>query len=229
MEEALGRFRGVGDRRSIARTLRSLGDVALEQGDDALAQRRYAESLRAFWEIGDKFFIAACLDGLAGVSADRGHLQHSARMFGATASLRESIGAAVSPGELRLFTASRARVQAALGDVAFASAVDEGRLLAPEDAVALALQEPAMAAEPLPDRAPSPVLRSSSPHDNAAGLTPREIEVLRLVAQGLTDAEVADRLVVSPRTVNSHLHSIYGKLGVSSRSAATRYAIEHQL
>src|SRR5438067_1739506 len=61
------------------------------------------------------------------------------------------------------------------------------------------------------------------------GLTAREVEVLRLVAQGLTDAQVAEQLVISPRTVNTHLTAIYGKIGVSSRSTATRYAIEHHL
>ncbi len=61
------------------------------------------------------------------------------------------------------------------------------------------------------------------------GLTEREIEVLRAVAQGLTDAQVAERLVISQRTVHSHLNSIYSKLGITSRSAATRYAIEHNL
>jgi DNA-binding NarL/FixJ family response regulator len=53
--------------------------------------------------------------------------------------------------------------------------------------------------------------------------------VLRLVAAGLADAEVAEKLVISPRTVNTHLTTIYGKLGVKSRSAATRYAINHKL
>ena len=62
-----------------------------------------------------------------------------------------------------------------------------------------------------------------------AKLTAREVEVLRLVAQGLTDAQVAEQLVISPRTVNWHLTSIYSKLGVSSRTAATRYAIEQKL
>jgi DNA-binding NarL/FixJ family response regulator len=62
-----------------------------------------------------------------------------------------------------------------------------------------------------------------------AGLTVREVEVLRLVAQGLTDAQVAEQLVISPRTVNFYLTSIYSKLGVSSRSAATRYAMEQGL
>ena len=62
-----------------------------------------------------------------------------------------------------------------------------------------------------------------------SGLTTREGEVLRLVAQGLTDAQIAEHLVISPRTVNWHLTSIYSKLGVSSRAAATRYALEKHL
>ena len=67
------------------------------------------------------------------------------------------------------------------------------------------------------------------PISNPAGLTPREVEVLRLVAQGMTNEQVANQLVISPRTVDTHLTSIYGKIDVSSRSAATRYALEHQL
>jgi len=57
----------------------------------------------------------------------------------------------------------------------------------------------------------------------------RGVEVLRLMAQGLADAQVAEQLVISPHTVNTHLTAIYGKIAVSSRSAATRYAIEHHL
>lgn len=62
-----------------------------------------------------------------------------------------------------------------------------------------------------------------------AGLTAREMEVLRLLAQGLTSAQIAAQLVIGLVTVNSHVRSIYSKLGVSSRSAATRYAMEHHL
>jgi ATP/maltotriose-dependent transcriptional regulator MalT len=61
------------------------------------------------------------------------------------------------------------------------------------------------------------------------GLTGREVEVLRLVAAGLTNAQVAERLFVSRRTVDQHLRSIYTKLGVSSRAAATRFAVEREL
>jgi DNA-binding CsgD family transcriptional regulator len=62
-----------------------------------------------------------------------------------------------------------------------------------------------------------------------AGLTAREVEVLQLVAQGLTDADVAERLYLSRRTIGSHLRSIYNKLGVDSRTAAARFASEHGL
>lgn len=62
-----------------------------------------------------------------------------------------------------------------------------------------------------------------------AGLTSREVDVLRLVALGLSDADVAGRLVLSVRTVNAHLRSIYRKLGVSSRAAASRFARENGL
>ena len=60
-------------------------------------------------------------------------------------------------------------------------------------------------------------------------LTAREIEVLALVADGRTDAEVAEELVVSVRTVHAHLRTIYRKLDLHTRSAATRYALEHGL
>jgi DNA-binding CsgD family transcriptional regulator len=60
-------------------------------------------------------------------------------------------------------------------------------------------------------------------------LTEREVEVLRLVARGLSDAQVAQALIISPRTVNAHLRSIYGKLRITSRHAATLYALEKHL
>ena len=69
----------------------------------------------------------------------------------------------------------------------------------------------------------------SSTPEHPGGLTSREVEVLGLVATGMTNAQVAGRLFLSPRTVQRHLNSIYHKLGVSSRAAATRFALEHDL
>jgi DNA-binding NarL/FixJ family response regulator len=60
-------------------------------------------------------------------------------------------------------------------------------------------------------------------------LTSREVHVLKLVSAGLTNREIAESLGLSSRTVDAHLRSIFGKIGVGSRSAATRYAVEHGL
>jgi len=62
-----------------------------------------------------------------------------------------------------------------------------------------------------------------------AGLSAREVDVLRLIAEGLTNTQIAEQLVISPLTVNTHVRSIYNKLEVSSRSAATRFAMKHHL
>jgi DNA-binding NarL/FixJ family response regulator len=75
----------------------------------------------------------------------------------------------------------------------------------------------------------STTIPSSTSGQHPEGLTSREVEVLELVAEGLTNVEVAKRLFLSPRTIDTHLSSIYHKLGVSSRAAATRFAIDHGL
>jgi DNA-binding NarL/FixJ family response regulator len=62
-----------------------------------------------------------------------------------------------------------------------------------------------------------------------SGLTARELEVLRLVARGLTNPQIAQQLILSPNTVHTHVRSILKKLGVSSRGALTRFALEHHL
>jgi DNA-binding NarL/FixJ family response regulator len=117
-------------------------------------------------------------------------------------------------------------VRTQLGEQAFAAAWAEGRTMTPEQARA--------AQWPVTMPASAPAEPSSIPHPPQSpalpnGLTAREMDVLGLLAQGLTSAQIAERLVIGQVTVNSHVRSIYSKLGVTSRSAATRYAIEHKL
>jgi non-specific serine/threonine protein kinase len=85
--------------------------------------------------------------------------------------------------------------------------------------------------EVLPESRTAFPLRITEPllHPSYVELTVREIEVLRLLATGLSNKRIAERLVLSPHTVNVHIHSIFSKLDVHSRSAATRYALDHQL
>jgi DNA-binding CsgD family transcriptional regulator len=109
--------------------------------------------------------------------------------------------------------------------------LSEGRAMSLEQAIALARDTslPTQASPPPQPVDPAIPPPHPSKREYPAGLTAREVDVLRLVAQGLTDAQVAEKLVVSPRTVNAHLSSIYSKLGISSRTAATRFAIDHHL
>ena len=82
------------------------------------------------------------------------------------------------------------------------------------------------------DAAPSAQLELGQPRSVLSGLehlTPRQIEVLQLVARGMTNQEIAETLFLSRRTVHAHLRSIFHKLGVGHRSAATRYAVQHGL
>jgi DNA-binding CsgD family transcriptional regulator len=126
-----------------------------------------------------------------------------------------------APFERALTLVAIAELDIAKGDIA------EARRLLAE---ARAICEP-LRARPTVERIASlqEGLSEAAKPRNPAGLTTREVDVLRLVAQGLTDAEVAERLFLSRRTVGTHLTSIYNKLGVSSRSAATRFAVEHGL
>jgi DNA-binding NarL/FixJ family response regulator len=103
-----------------------------------------------------------------------------------------------------------------------------------EEAVAYAIEpapEPSEAfpTGTAPERTTEAVPSSSDSDPYLQQLSKREIEVLRLVAQGLTAPEVAERLYLSVRTVENHLRSIYSKLNVSTRAAATRIAVEHGL
>lgn len=104
----------------------------------------------------------------------------------------------------------------------------EGLLLSIDQALDYALQT-LQNLELKPVKATKAVPVVNAPASLPAGLSLREVEVLRLLAAGLTNVEIAERLVISPRTVDAHLTSIYGKIGVKSRSAATRYAIEAKL
>jgi len=150
----------------------------------------------------------------------------SARLWGAAESLRESCGIPLRPLERADYEPAVAVVGSHLGEQAFTAAWAEGRSMALDQV----LGAPGQAAVPTPTSAEQSATTTTKPSPTYPdGLTTREVEVLRLVAKGLTDAQIAEQLVISPCTINTHLTSIYGKIQVPSRSGATRYAIENQL
>jgi len=174
----------------------------------------------------DVGLVASCLEGLAVVVVAQGELVWATRLWGAAENHRDVIGAPLPPVERPAYQHNIDAARSQLGDKTFAAAWAEGRTMTPEQA--LAAQSSAVI--PQPASAQQSTLSPAKPSPTYPdGLTTREVEVLRLLAQGMTDAHIAEQLVISPRTVNNHLTSIYQKIQVSSRSAATRYAIDHQL
>jgi DNA-binding CsgD family transcriptional regulator/tetratricopeptide (TPR) repeat protein len=218
-------FESIGDRRGVAKTLTVMGDIFLEEGELEAARARHEEGLEILRDLDDRWGMAWCLEGLAGVTASQGQPARAARIFGAAEALREAIEGPRPPVRQAIYKREVAAARAGLDDKAFAAAWAEGRAMAPEQALAT---EEQTSASGLPDEPPELTRLASTP-TYPAGLTSREVEVLRLVAQGLTNAQVGEGLFISPRTVDTHLTSIYQKLGVSSRSAATRYAVDHNL
>jgi predicted ATPase/class 3 adenylate cyclase/DNA-binding CsgD family transcriptional regulator len=203
-----------------------LAQVEARQGNYTEARRRYAEILTLAREVDDKPGLPFYLEQLAEVVAAQEEVEWAARLWGAAETLRETIGSPLQPVYRAGYERAVAAARTHFDEQAFAEAWVEGRNMRLEQV--LAAPGPAAASTQISAGQPTTTTAKPSP-TYPAGLTTREVEVLRLVAQGLSDARVAEQLVISPRTVNTHLTSIYNKLGVESRTAATLYAVEHQL
>ncbi|GAC1668260.1 MAG: hypothetical protein PVS3B1_05810 [Ktedonobacteraceae bacterium] len=216
----------VGDRRSLVQSRLLLATLAVLKGDYAMARQRYEDGLSIALDLRHTSLIAAGLKGLGCVAAAQGLHIWAALLWGTAEALHEASSVVIPPD---LYDRMVAVVRRQLGEHPFDRAKAQGQTMRPEQVLtshqALLSQAPAEV-PPASHSSPHPPRRSSSP---TVELTAREVEVLRLVAQGLTDVQAAEQLVISPRTVNWHLTSIYSKLQVSSRAAATRYAIEQKL
>ncbi len=219
--EGLLHFQELGDRMFLTAALHSLGYITALQGEPARASLLYLEGLQLALEIGYETQVGAHLIGLAGVAEAQGNYQQATRLLGA-AETRFDVHISMNDTERASYDRLLQRLAIHLPETTFKAAWAEGRAMTPQQA---------LTAPEAYERSPAPpVARSETlPATYPAGLTTREVEILRLVAQGLTDARVAEQLIISPRTVNWHLTSIYSKIGISSRSAATRFAIEQHL
>jgi ATP/maltotriose-dependent transcriptional regulator MalT len=259
LEESLSLFREINDDPNVIATLLFLGDVRLRQGDNKLAEILWQEGLTRSRKIGDQWgmaFAQSCLgefarrkgdldlavsyfqaslnislepiykvnipftlEGLAMTVAELGHAKLAAQLWGAAEALRHDIQAPLPTSYRGEYAPYKEVIKATLGEDVFAVVWADAQMMSLEQAVTLAMSIPMEEAQP----------PTASSEKSIFGLTPREVEVLRLVATGLTDAQVANELVISPRTVSKHLQSIYSKLSLASRSAATRFAIEYNL
>ena len=217
-ERGLALSREVGERQIISAALYILATLAQAERDNERARELLEEGLALSAELGNEADVAHCLERLASVAAAEGSIARAARLWGAEEALLEKIETAVytyvPDRSLHRSQVSASRSQ--MNEETFAAAWAEGRAMNLEEAIEYAL-----------DRSLTP--ETVAPETYPAGLSAREVDVLRLVAQGMTNAEVAGRLFISSRTVGWHLGSIYRKLGFSSRTEATRFTVEHNL
>ena len=250
LEESLAQFRDVDHGYGIAEALLRLGRIAHGQGGDRRATALLAESLARFRDLGDTSWSAECLTALVGVlgstGQERGTALQVARLWGAIDALRAGRAPGSPPPDHPGCDRDTAILCSQLGAAAWEAAWAEGWAMTLDEAStsALALASPqdlaTSAFRPTTATAPpasAPSVRQPRPATTgderavrpADSLTTRETDVLHLVAQGLTNAQVAAKLVISPRTVEKHLASIYRKLAVNSRTAAARYATDRDL
>lgn len=205
IEESLGMARELGDRKMVSVALNELGAMMRDLGEPHRAVDLLKESLGLCLELGDKRGKAECMERLAGAIEAP---ERSVRLFGAARRMREEIGAPPSPAEMAEQNSRLARACETIGDAAFEKARSEGEAMSREEAVEYALAEEAFE--------PSGRKRRPIP----GSLTRRELEVLRLLAQGKTNRQISASLLFSVGTAKIHVRHILAKLGVSDRTQA---------
>jgi len=228
--EALGTLRELDARPDMARCLAGLGRIAMEQQDVAAAREHLAESLRLSYATGSRIGMARGLEALAGLSVVEDRPDVAIQLTGALAALREQ-------AHLRPLPDARVR---GIVDAAVAGLWSRGMTMTTSAAVRLALGpgEPSGTAEPPETGEPVPSLAGSeaaglaadgmaADDTTAAALTPRETEVVSLLAMDLSNREIARQLSIRPATAERHVANILAKLGVSSRSQAAAWAARH--
>ena len=211
-DEAIAGWRQAGYLWGIAQALGTAADAASELGDHVRAMRLYDETLLLWLDSDDGRGIAGTLAGIAGVVNNRGQPERAARLLGAAWGVAETLGVRYLAHHVhaeRVLAATRDR----LGNEAFDTAWNDGHALSMAQAVAEARR-----------------LLSAAPTRQAAlpaprAVSPRELDVLRLLVAGQHDREIAAALQISPRTVQTHIGSLFAKFGVNSRVELTAVAV----
>ena len=223
LTESLDIGRAFDDPHIIAYETFTLGLAEYLGGSPGAAEALFAESLGLARRVGMKAPVAYALIGLAMAGHAGADPGWSARLHGAADQALADLGRVAEPLEGRLADQDRRRLRAAMGDGAFDAEYAAGRALDLARAADLALQGLQAGREAA--RAGALVSEPDADISDEAGsvLTPRELEVLKLVALGLSNSDVAQRLVLSEHTVHRHLANILRKLNLSSRAAAAAW------
>jgi predicted ATPase/DNA-binding SARP family transcriptional activator/DNA-binding CsgD family transcriptional regulator len=208
-EEAATLLRERGHKGKLQYALDNLGWAALLRGDHERARQLYQESLRLCRELGDRTIAAESLEGMACAAEEAAH---AARLFGVTSSLREAVGYRQAPRERALREPYLEGVRSSLDQSTWDAHFSVGQTMTMEEGV-----EYALATEFSAPIASTQGEQEAIVDDAHTSLTRRERDVASLVAQGLTNRQIASELVISERTVDNHVTNMFKRLGLTSR------------
>ena len=244
-EESLALYEEIGQKPGIARLRCILGNMACAKGDYGQAGALLKESLALMQESKSRRSIASVLEGFAMLTVAQQQATLAAQWLGAAEGLREAIGAPLPFDERADYEQAVAATRTSLGEEAFARAWAKGRAMPLEQVITYALEtKGALPADAQPSEAkqkgassivPSSALSSPPKRYSSVlkqrfgGLTSREREVARLVAQGKSNRAIAGGLVVGVSTVETHISHIFTKLGFSSRTQIAAWAVDKGL
>jgi predicted ATPase/class 3 adenylate cyclase/DNA-binding CsgD family transcriptional regulator len=196
----------------ISEALNRLARLARAEDELELAEARGYESLATAQDGAVPTGIADGLALLGGLAIERQDWLRAARLLGASETVRTSVGYVRFSPDQKAYEVDVATARERLGNPDFKSTFDAGLAMTSEQALTYAVKG-----------------RGSRhrPRSGWASLTPVEQQVVRLAAEGLTNPEIGEKLFISRRTVQAHLSTIFGKLGVSSRSELASAATKH--
>jgi non-specific serine/threonine protein kinase len=199
----------------------ALGVAAWRHGDLDRATGLQQQSLRLWARHNDRMGSIWCVEVLAWIAASRRQYERAAVLLGAATGLWQSIGTTLDSHQLMAghHRDCEQQTRQALGETAFQAAYHRGLDLPAEDVLACALQQPPEKPQKMP------LARAVS---EAAPLTPRELQVARLIAEGRSNREIAAELVISQRTAGNHVEHILTKLGFTSRAQVAAWAVASQ-
>ena len=221
LRQALTVFGRVNDDRGTANVLVELGWTDLESGDRRSAAERLQQALEIQHRLSNRPELVDTLEAIASWATAAGQPATAVEIWAVTARWRAATGRVRRPRFEAAFQRERETAATLIGEDKLAAAWEKGATRDLDQIVEAASRLFALPIAAAPAAAPVPSHRFA--------LTPRELDVLRLIAEGLKDIEIAERLFITRRTVTTHVERILGKLGVRSRTAAASLAIRHGL
>lgn len=224
-EESFAVHQELDDKHRLAWSLNQKGFLAWHQGNYIAARSSLEQAIAIFQKLqASSYNVCLCLTGLAIVDMTEGHFLRGTKLLGAIKAESERTGRQNKDIFLRVYNQALDLARAQLNAGSLDAAWEEGRALTMEQAIAYALEMPVTPEIQVPQLETRQATKKIF-----YGLTARERQVAERVAQGESNREIAGALVVSERTVETHVTNILNKLGFTSRAEIRKWAIEKGL